>query len=102
MLNQPTDLNRFDVAGRRGRVSNRSVSSMQTAYAASRRLIVRFSHSVPCGTNAIRCAGYGSAEFLGEPDENAFRASDVAEPVRGLVLDHLTADEMRAVFDQPV
>jgi hypothetical protein len=38
---------------------------------------------------------------LGEPDENAFRPADVAEPVRVLVLDHVIADELRAMLGQP-
>ena len=47
-------------------------------------------------------AGAGSAEFLGEPDENAVWPADVAEPVCGLVLDYFTADEIRTMVDQPV
>jgi hypothetical protein len=39
---------------------------------------------------------------LGESDENAFGPGYVAEPVCGLVLGHLTADEIRTVVDQPV
>src|SRR5680860_192244 len=45
--------------------------------------------------------GSGSAEFLGEPDENAFRPADIAEPVCVLVLDNLTADELRTVLAEP-
>ena len=37
---------------------------------------------------ALRPMVAGSAEFLGEPDEDAFSSADVAEPVCGLVLDH--------------
>ena len=40
-------------------------------------------------------------ELLGEPDENSFRTTDVAEPIRVLVLDHF-ADELRAAFAEPV
>jgi hypothetical protein len=39
---------------------------------------------------------------LGEPDENAFGTADVAEAVRGLVLDNLTAGELRTVLGQPL
>src|SRR6266480_3449792 len=42
-----------------------------------------------------------SAEFLGEPDEKAFRPTDVTEPIRVFVLDHFAADELRAVFAEP-
>jgi hypothetical protein len=42
-----------------------------------------------------------SAEFLGEPDEKAFGAADVAEPIRVFVLDHVAADELRAVLSEP-
>lgn len=40
------------------------------------------------------------SEFLGEPDENSFGASDVAEPIDVLVLDHF-ADELRAALAEP-
>ena len=36
-----------------------------------------------------------------EPDENSFRAADVAEPVRVFVLDHST-DDRRAAFGTSV
>src|SRR5690606_32331458 len=39
-------------------------------------------------------------ELFGEPDENAFRTANVAEPVRVLVLDHF-ADELGAAFLEP-
>src|SRR5436853_6987048 len=52
--------------------------------------------------SAASTADSGSPEFFGKPDENALRPADVAQPVRGLVLDHVTADEMRTVLDQPV
>src|SRR3954468_9980487 len=39
-------------------------------------------------------------EFLGEPDENSFGASDVAEPILVFVLDHF-ADKLRAAFSEP-
>src|ERR1700754_611347 len=42
-----------------------------------------------------------SSELLGEPDEQAFGPADVAEPIRLLILDHVTADELRAVLAQP-
>src|SRR5919202_5178321 len=42
-----------------------------------------------------------SAEFLGEPDEKAFGPADVAEPIRVFVLDHVAADELRAVLSEP-
>jgi hypothetical protein len=45
--------------------------------------------------------GSGSTEFLGEPDENAFRPADIAEPVCVLVLDNIVADELRAVLAEP-
>ena len=39
---------------------------------------------------------YGNAlpEFLGNPDEKSFRATDVAQPIRVLVLNHV-ADKLR-------
>ena len=39
-------------------------------------------------------------ELLGEPDENSFRAPDVAEPIRVLILNHF-ADQLRAAFAEP-
>ena len=39
-------------------------------------------------------------EFLGEPDENSFKAPDVAEPILVFVLDHF-ANELRAAFAEP-
>ena len=42
-----------------------------------------------------------SAEFLGEPDEQAFGPADVAEPIRVFVLDHVAADELRTVLPEP-
>src|SRR6187397_447649 len=41
-----------------------------------------------------------SAELLGQPDENALGASDVAEPIHVLVLDNFV-DELRAVLAEP-
>src|ERR671911_1855703 len=43
----------------------------------------------------------GSAKLLGEPDENAFRPADVAEPVRVFILDHVTTDQLRTVLPEP-
>jgi CRISPR-associated protein Csm1 len=37
---------------------------------------------------------------LGEADEKAFGPADVAEPIRVFVLDHFTADEFCAVFEE--
>lgn len=42
-----------------------------------------------------------SAELLGEPDEKSFRSADVAEPICVFVLDHVAADELRAVLAEP-
>ena len=47
-----------------------------------------------CSSGSLR------PELLGKPDENAFGAPDVAEPIRVLVLDHF-ADEFRAAFAEP-
>src|SRR5690242_10282646 len=47
------------------------------------------------------CSGSGRPELLGEPDENSFRAPDVAEPIRVFVLDHF-ADKLRAAFAEPI
>jgi hypothetical protein len=55
-----------------------------------------------CPTHAVLGGDMGSGEFLGEPDENAFRPAYVAEPVHVLVLDQLTADELRAEPDEPI
>src|SRR6188768_1442674 len=41
-----------------------------------------------------------SADFLGQPDQNALGASDVAEPIHVFVLDHFV-DELRAVLAEP-
>src|SRR5438309_1239292 len=41
-----------------------------------------------------------SADLLGQPDENALGASDVAEPIHVFVLDHFV-DELRAVSVEP-
>src|SRR5712691_9523733 len=43
---------------------------------------------------------WASADLLGQPDENALGASDVAEPIHVLVLDHFV-DELRAVLAEP-
>ena len=40
------------------------------------------------------------ADLLGEPDENALGASDVAEPIHVFVLDDFV-DELRAVLAEP-
>lgn len=41
-----------------------------------------------------------SAEFLGESDEKPFRSTDVAEPIRVLVLNYF-AYELRAALEEP-
>ena len=41
-----------------------------------------------------------SAEFLGESDKKFFRPTNVAEPVRVIILDDLTY-ELRAMITQP-
>src|SRR5437588_1169635 len=41
-----------------------------------------------------------SADLLGQPDENALGASDVAEPIHVFVLDNFV-DELRAVSAEP-
>src|SRR6478735_6557228 len=41
-----------------------------------------------------------SADLLGQPDENALGASDVAEPIHVFVLDHFV-DKLRAVLEEP-
>ena len=43
----------------------------------------------------------GPIDLLGQPDQKSFRPSDVAEPIRVFVLDHLAADKLRAVFEEP-
>ena len=42
-----------------------------------------------------------SADSLGQPDQNAFGASEVAEPIHVFVLDHFV-DELRAVLAESV
>ncbi len=37
---------------------------------------------------------------MGQPDEKSFRAADIAESIRVLVLNHFT-DELRAMFAEP-
>src|SRR6266849_3461055 len=49
-------------------------------------------------TDARACLGV--ADLLGEPDENALGASDVAEPIHVFVLDDFV-DELRAVSAEP-
>src|SRR3979409_2801763 len=44
-------------------------------------------------------AGRLLPELLGEPDENPFGPSDVAEPIHVFILDHF-ADELRAAFPE--
>src|ERR687898_3454372 len=41
-----------------------------------------------------------SADLLGQPDENALRASDVTEPIHVFVLNHFV-DELRAMSAEP-
>ena len=43
---------------------------------------------------------WASADLLGQPDENALGASDVAEPIHVFVLDYFV-DELRAVLPEP-
>src|SRR6266550_3041053 len=43
---------------------------------------------------------WASADSLGQPDENALGASDVAEPIHVFVL-HYLVDELRAVLAEP-
>jgi len=43
---------------------------------------------------------WASADLLGQPDENALGAPDVAEPIHVFVLDHFV-DELRAVLAKP-
>src|SRR4249920_1293147 len=45
-------------------------------------------------------ARLASADLLGQPDENALGATDVAEPIHVFVLDHLV-DELCAVLAEP-
>lgn len=42
-----------------------------------------------------------SAQFLGESDEKPFRTADVAEPMRGFILDYV-AYELRAALVEPL
>src|SRR5262245_36655929 len=51
-------------------------------------------------TNDALSACRVSADLLGQPDENALGASDVAEPIHVFVLDHFV-DELRAVSVEP-
>jgi hypothetical protein len=43
---------------------------------------------------------WASADLLGQPDENALGASDVAKPIHVFVLDNFV-DELRAVLAEP-
>src|SRR6185436_297776 len=43
---------------------------------------------------------WASADSLGQPDQNALGASDVAEPIHVFVLDHFV-DDLRAVLAEP-
>ena len=51
----------------------------------------------PAFANDARARVWASADLLGQPDENALGASDVAEPIHVLVLDYFV-DELRAVL----
>src|SRR3954453_13546650 len=53
----------------------------------------------PVFANAAR-ARWASADLLGQPDENALGASDVAEPIHVFVLDNFV-DEIRAMLAEP-
>ena len=52
-----------------------------------------------CRKWKLRPCGDALPELLGEPDEKSFRAADVAEPIRLLVLNHF-ADELRAALGE--
>jgi hypothetical protein len=57
------------------------------------------SEEMPARRGADDLEDWGrAAEFLGEPNEEAFRPADVTEPIRVFVLDHFAANELRAVF----
>jgi hypothetical protein len=43
----------------------------------------------------------GPIDLLGQPDQESFGPSDVAEPIRVFVLDHLAADKLCAVLEEP-
>jgi hypothetical protein len=48
----------------------------------------------------LRLYGNALPELLGEPNEQPFGSTDVAEPIRGLVLNHF-ADKLRAARTEP-
>jgi len=56
---------------------------------------------LPATTAVEATVAMGSTEFLGEPDQKSFRPPDVAKPVRVLVLDDVSADELGAVVSEP-
>src|ERR671924_557035 len=55
-------------------------------------------HGPAFGNDLSPCRA--SADSLGQPDQNALGASDVAEPIHVFVLDHFV-DELRAVLAEP-
>ena len=79
-------------------------------YFAERKLIVDWAETRPlkrahlishCEIRRSRPRTRGrSADLLGQPDEDALGASDVAEPIHVFVLDHF-ADELRAILAEP-
>src|ERR1051326_4763047 len=52
------------------------------------------------GADQTRISTSPICGFLGQPDEQSFGATDIAESIRVLVLNHFT-DELRAVFAEP-
>ena len=68
--------------------------------ALKRQLAIASMHPYQVLTCHMCSSGSLLPELLSEPNENSFRAPDVAEPIRVFVLDHL-ADELRAAFAEP-
>src|SRR5207247_10179079 len=91
-----------------------STSPANASQFDSSRALIVYPTPAPTQTNppALRALGWASvpegrlsacrasADLLGQPDENALGASDVAEPIHVFVLNHLV-DELRAVPAEP-
>src|SRR5207253_4183766 len=74
-----------------------------------RRVATCLTKSPSVGYETLGCASvqewrvsacWASADLLGQADENALGASDVAEPIHVFVLDHFV-DQLRAMLAEP-
>src|SRR3954468_20493235 len=89
--------------------SSRSLCGLNAGVDGRRARSAQASRGTPCWSPIVRFStltSYGIRsgslllELLGEPDENSFGTSDVAEPIHVFILDHF-ADELRAAVAEP-